>query len=461
MKPLALTAAMLAFACAVTIALAQDDPAPEPAPEPKPAKELTQAEKDALATRAYFVLRNRCWGCHGEPGKTAFGETVALDWILDYDKLVAAKLVIPGKVKESRLIYLTTLGKMPREFDAEGKPSKEGELPEAEQKALVDWVKAGAPKWPKVEYEMEWVPIGPGPIEPDPRIRTYMLFEGTQGKPSVLVWDEAGPMGEVWEFSQNSWRSVCRDDFSGAHAFGVRESPHKRTIFLAADMKWPDRLRVLHWDGVEFKSSYPDPAPSGYIVNYGLAFDLEAKRTVMFGGRRSGLPVGPKGESIDDPLNECWAYKDGQFEKIASGVTPPAYRNPAFGYDVSGKRCILLTRSVEHTQTWQLTGTEWKQLQPKHSPVLGTDHDNLWPRMVWDGSGSRLVLHGPDNFQSETWAWADGEWKLLTKAVPPRGGIRASIAWDPEGKRMIYYQGGDGVGAGAETWALIPWRKAK
>lgn len=120
--------------------LPEPEAAVERAPEP--------TEDDRLATGAFQVIRDNCWGCHGEPGKLAFGETAPIDWILDYDKLIETMTVVPGSARDSRLIYITAVqGKMPREFDEEGIPSIEGELAEADQQTLIDWVKAGAPRW--------------------------------------------------------------------------------------------------------------------------------------------------------------------------------------------------------------------------------------------------------------------------------------------------------------------------
>lgn len=118
----------------------------EPAPVVEPAPELTEDEK--LAARAYTVLRDNCWECHGEPGKEAFGETAPIDWILDCDKLIETMTVVPGSAGKSRLIYIIAVeGKMPREFDEDGMPSIEGELPEGDLQTLIDWIKAGAPRW--------------------------------------------------------------------------------------------------------------------------------------------------------------------------------------------------------------------------------------------------------------------------------------------------------------------------
>ena len=126
--------------------LPEPDPRAEPAPDTEPAPQPT--EDELLAASAYTVLKESCWDCHGNPDKEAFGETAPVDWILDYDKLIETKTVIPGSAGKSRLIYIIAVeGKMPREFDADGAPSIEGELNEQDLQTLIDWVKAGAPRW--------------------------------------------------------------------------------------------------------------------------------------------------------------------------------------------------------------------------------------------------------------------------------------------------------------------------
>lgn len=144
-----ITASLLALtlaACAGSRLSAPRASLPEPAPVAKPSPEPTEEEK--LAARAYTVLRDNCWGCHGEPGKEAFGETAPIDWILDYDKLIETMTVVPGSAGKSRLIYIIAVeGKMPREFDEDGMPSIEGEMAGEDLQTLIDWIKAGAPRW--------------------------------------------------------------------------------------------------------------------------------------------------------------------------------------------------------------------------------------------------------------------------------------------------------------------------
>ncbi|MHC4839658.1 MAG: hypothetical protein ACYTDT_01700 [Planctomycetota bacterium] len=101
-----------------------------------------------MALEVRDILKKRCWQCHGQPDHETFGEVVPLDWILNHDKLIEHRLVLPGSARESRLVYLMVTGEMPREMDEHGSPSGRAEMPEDEIQTVVDWVKQGAPRWP-------------------------------------------------------------------------------------------------------------------------------------------------------------------------------------------------------------------------------------------------------------------------------------------------------------------------
>lgn len=429
MKPLALTAALLALACAVTIALAQDDPAPEPAPEPKPAKELSQAEKDALSTRAYFVLRNRCWGCHGEPGKTAYGETVALDWILDYEKLVAAKLVIPGKVKESRLIYLITLGKMPREFDAEGKPSKEGELPEAEQTALIEWVKAGAPKWPEMTFTHEWVPLA-APLWPQARV-----FESHQG---VLCMGLDNNVLRAAVLKDGRWQELA-DQATGMTALpedACVSVDGKQTSFIANVERG---ARAFQWDGAKF-------------VHQGPAFSLPL--------RSPSLVAGP-GASDLQVLTNLTPFRNGERVEYGYGgyhllLTSDQWMQLVPGWtwgilDVTcneaGKLLSLTTGDKDKLRLFQHSATGWEPESEVAIPAESRGAASLGRRgtelLCWN---TGLAFHR-----------AGKSWERHV-ASPPRAKV-AIAAWDAGSECWIVLTQTSDPAVAPQTWALIPWRK--
>ncbi len=92
------------------------------------------AEPLELAHRAQAILKANCHRCHGQEGAVEGG----LNYILDRDKLVARKKVLPGKAEESPLFKRMAAGKMP--------PPGEHPRPNSADLAVIkQWIESGAP----------------------------------------------------------------------------------------------------------------------------------------------------------------------------------------------------------------------------------------------------------------------------------------------------------------------------
>jgi WD40 repeat protein len=92
------------------------------------------AEPPRLAIQAREILKANCYRCHGQDGAVEGG----FGYILDRDKLVAARKLVPGKPDESSLLRKVVAGKMPPP-DERPRPSS------AEVLLLRQWIEAGAP----------------------------------------------------------------------------------------------------------------------------------------------------------------------------------------------------------------------------------------------------------------------------------------------------------------------------
>src|SRR5262245_34594212 len=66
-------------------------------------------EKQAVATRAHAILEQYCHRCHGKDGTLEGG----MGFILDRDKLIARKKIIPNDARASLLYRKVSSGKMP------------------------------------------------------------------------------------------------------------------------------------------------------------------------------------------------------------------------------------------------------------------------------------------------------------------------------------------------------------
>jgi cytochrome c553 len=92
------------------------------------------AEPAELARKAESILKTHCHRCHGQDGAVEGG----MNYILDRDKLVARKKVLPGKAEQSPLFRRLKSGKMP--------PAGEQPRPRPADLAVIQqWIDAGAP----------------------------------------------------------------------------------------------------------------------------------------------------------------------------------------------------------------------------------------------------------------------------------------------------------------------------
>src|SRR4051812_33918120 len=67
------------------------------------------ADDPAIAREALAVFNKHCHRCHGQDGAVEGG----LNYILDRDKLVARKKIVPGAPDQSPLFRRLATGKMP------------------------------------------------------------------------------------------------------------------------------------------------------------------------------------------------------------------------------------------------------------------------------------------------------------------------------------------------------------
>ena len=68
-----------------------------------------EAGPAALSTKALAILKANCYRCHGQDGAVEGG----MNYILDRDKLVARKKIVPGNADQSPLYKRVAAGKMP------------------------------------------------------------------------------------------------------------------------------------------------------------------------------------------------------------------------------------------------------------------------------------------------------------------------------------------------------------
>ena len=112
------------------------------------------AEPDAadLARKAQAILKANCYRCHGQEGAVEGG----MNYILDLERLVLRKKVVPGQPDKSPLYKKLVNNLMPP-------PDEQPRLSEADRALLKQWIESGAPK----------LPSGPEMISPVSGLYTF------------------------------------------------------------------------------------------------------------------------------------------------------------------------------------------------------------------------------------------------------------------------------------------------
>lgn len=98
------------------------------------ASPVLAAEPNPLAKKAQDVLKAHCYRCHGSEGNIEGG----MNYVVDLERLVTRKKVIPGKPDESPIYKRVLAGTMPP-------PEVKQRMSDADKTALKEWIAAGAP----------------------------------------------------------------------------------------------------------------------------------------------------------------------------------------------------------------------------------------------------------------------------------------------------------------------------
>lgn len=136
-----LVLAAMSFLSCVTFACASQQSGDEPK---EPPSKFTEAEKAKLAADFHKLMKEQCAECHDYGAKKVYDN---IDYLLDYDKLVKSKIVDLNYPKQSALYDEIAEGSMPRKFDENGKPRVRVKLPKEQAELVLNWLKAGAPRW--------------------------------------------------------------------------------------------------------------------------------------------------------------------------------------------------------------------------------------------------------------------------------------------------------------------------
>ncbi|HLQ36779.1 MAG TPA: hypothetical protein VK348_03185, partial [Planctomycetota bacterium] len=194
---------------------------------------------------------------------------------------------------------------------------------------------------------------------------------------------------------------------------------------------------LLEWNGVSWSApTVAGPLPPGAAFP-AIAYDMERRQVVVFGGVCAGACPGGSGPVL---LDATWEY-DGAWQLRTPAHRPAARAHAAMAYD-RARRCIVLVGGRDAAgqllpETWEYDGIDWLQRASVHTAPAGfATYDPVRHRVVLVGGG-------------ETWEWDGQDWTPRLLAAAPQHPW--GIVYDEARQRVVVYSA-SGTDNGMWEW---------
>ena len=188
---------------------------------------------------------------------------------------------------------------------------------------------------------------------------------------------------------------------------------------------------------------------------HSMAYDAESNRVIMFGG---GLVVGQSAET--------WAYDfdSNTWSDRNPTVRPPARDSFGMAYDAESDRIVIFggfdganLGGFGDTWAYNYSSNTWTNMNPTTAPSARFGHC-----IAYDATSDQIIVVG-GHFQTqtvgpilyrETWAYNYNlnRWTNVTGPGGPSKSNWCALAYDADSAEVVLF-GGQGGGISDETWA--------
>lgn len=190
------------------------------------------------------------------------------------------------------------------------------------------------------------------------------------------------------------------------------------------------------------------PAATSRRAAYGIAYDSESDRVILFGGG--------KGSAWE--MNDTWAYDTNTNTWTRMSDGPRGRLGPRLAYDSESDRVILFGGSSSRdTWAYDFNSDTWTKMQPINRPK-----ETNFQGLTYDVESDRVIMfRGCDDnskFDDSVWAYDynPDSWEELVPGEGPWPPSReyAVLTYDTESDRVILFGGiGDSLAESNKTWA--------
>jgi hypothetical protein len=314
---------------------------------------------------------------------------------------------------------------------------------------------------------------------PAPRSAHAMAYDSRRGVTVLFGGDDTSRLyGDTWEWNGNTW--FLRSTNGPLARFGASmayDSSIGKILLIGGNigaqlgvfdpLHW-FRAGTWAWDGSTWTLLTPN-GPSGRQFA-AMAFDSQAKRTVLWGG------FGLKGAFRADPpgvdqtaLYDTWEF-DGQlgvWNQVADNWPPVSGGAGAMAYDSFRNKRVLITSGVipleadQSAPVWEWGGTNWVRQSPKFYPgaipgaINGAPLKMQGESIAYHPGRHLVVINNGNNYFGlpvETWSYDGASWDLLSR----NGGFHPEqderMVYDTARDALVVFGGADNSYRSGQTW---------
>jgi len=227
---------------------------------------------------------------------------------------------------------------------------------------------------------------------------------------------------------------------SGRAAFAMAYDPASKNVVVFGGFDFNGyKNETWLFDGTTWTQANPANAPSARAAA-SISYDQPSGKLILFGGYDGSNYLGDTW--IWDGLAQSWTQATPATQPTAVSL-PMSFSDP-----VNGRAEMFGGFDGNFFQeiTWQWTGSDWLQLNPKNFPsargasVVANDYAHKTV-LIFAGLGDV----NPNN----TWTWDGTNWTQQNPSTQPPSTYYAAAAFDPDLKEVV----ATGGGLGQSTWA--------
>jgi Galactose oxidase, central domain len=161
-----------------------------------------------------------------------------------------------------------------------------------------------------------------------------------------------------------------------------------------------------------------------------MAFDPATQKIILFGGY-DGVH-----------RNDTWSFDGKNWTLLSPPLSPPGRAAANMTLDVPSGRLVMFggfdgQNYLGDTWIWDGASSRWIQAHPKASPPVATE-----PMVFTDPvDGHATVYGGYSNpfYQLQTWQWTGTNWRNMNPAHSPTARSGSVVALDPIRKQVVLF----------------------